>query len=291
MRVVATLRSAALAVVVLAASGYPGHARADAQSGKRLFPATLTFDDPGIDPELSSDFLRMRDRGADRSVLVTSLELPLTPRFALDVEARYLGLGGPGMPTVHGWDNPEVSAVWQSTIHPESESITAFSLSRTPGFAGSRAVREPRGSWSAGFAFGKGLPHAGPAWLRGLAFTGAFELEVPDDPREPRSLEWGFSAQYSLPYLRDVVRVPGIPDALRHFVPIVELPMETCLGSRCEARTRGYVAPGVMWVGSGWQWGIEVLLPINRATGTRPGLAFGLELHLNELGGGHDDDG
>jgi hypothetical protein len=47
--------------------------------------------------------------------------------------------------------------------------------------------------------------------------------------------------------------------------------------------TTGTVNPGVIWVGSYFQVGIEAMIPINRASGTGVGVLGQLHLYLDDM--------
>jgi len=65
-------------------------------------------------------------------------------------------------------------------------------------------------------------------------------------------------------------------------VPIVELPMQTCVNGPCSGTT-GSVNPGAIWVGHDYQIGLEAQLPINRASGHGIGVLLGVDFYLDDL--------
>ncbi|MGH8183680.1 MAG: hypothetical protein ACREPH_08480 [Rhodanobacteraceae bacterium] len=259
------------------------NAHAHAIAGQRLFPSTLTFDDPGIGAELPLVFNHIRADGVTTNDLGFSITKPVTPNFSLIAATDYLGTSQPGAPAVHGWSNVELGGVWQVYRNADTESIGSFSLSRSFAHTGSRATRDDFSTWSPTFNFGQGFGKAGATWLRPFALTGSVGLDLPNTRAEPRMLNWGLSLQYSLPYLQDFVKYAGIKSPFDNMVPIVELPMQTCLDRGCHGQTTGYVAPGVIWIGRYVQWGVELLAPVNRRTGSSLGVMFGLDFYLDDL--------
>lgn len=261
----------------------PSSALAHAIAGQRLFPSTLTFDDPGIGAELPLVFSHFRNGGVEQNDLGMAVAKPITPDFTLTAGTDYLGTTGGGLPTTHGWDNLTLGAVWQVYLNPSTESIGSFEINRTLAQTGSRAVRADYSTWSPQFNFGQGLGMAHANWLRPFAVSGAVGLDLPNNPHVPRMLNWDFSLQYSIPYLQDFVKYAGIKAPFNNMIPIVEFPMQTCLDRGCHGQTTGYVAPGVIWVGHDVQWGVELQVPVNHRTGNSVGIMFGFDLYLDDL--------
>ncbi|HLI16642.1 MAG TPA: hypothetical protein VKV22_00035 [Rhodanobacteraceae bacterium] len=282
MRFVCNNYALPITAIVLALCSV-GSARAHAIAGQRLFPSTLTFDDPGIGAELPLVFSRIRDHGVYQNDFGISVTKPITPNFSLIAGSDYLGLTQTGSPAVHGWSNFELGGVWQVYRDPESESIGSFSISRSFAHTGSRAVRDDFSVWSPTFNFGKGFGQSDASWLRPFALTGSISLDLPNAHDEPRMLNWGLSLQYSIPYLQDFVKYAGIKAPFNNMIPVIELPMQTCLDRGCHGQTTGYVAPGVIWLGHYFQWGVELLVPVNQRTGNSVGVMLGFDLYLDDL--------
>lgn len=282
MRFVLKSREVALLAIALSTCN-PLPAVAHALAGQRLFPSTLTFDDPGIGAELPMVFNHTRADGASQNGLGISITQPVTRDFSLTAETDYLSTSAPGAPAARGWGNFDVGAAWQAYRNAATESIGSFSIHRSFAHTGSRAVRDGFGTWSPEFDFGQGLGNARAAWLRPFAITGALALELPDTRFQPRQLDWGASIQYSIPYLQDFVKYAGIRAPFNNLFPIIEFPMQTCLDRGCGGQTTGYVAPGVIWIGRYVQWGVELQVPVNHRTGSSVGVMFGLDLYLDDL--------
>lgn len=270
-----------LASALLACGVAPASAHAIA--GQRLFPSTLTFDDPGIGAELPLVFTHTRADGINENDFDLSVTKPITPNFSLTAGTSYAGVTGAGAPPIHGWGNLELGAVWQVYRNADTESIGSFSINRSFAHTGSRSVRDDFSAWSPEFDFGQGFGRAGANWLRPFALTGSVAVDLPSDRTEPRMLNWGLSLQYSIPYLQDFVKYAGIKAPFNNMIPIIELPMQTCLDRGCRGQTTGYVAPGVIWLGHKFQWGIELLVPVNHRTGNSVGVMFGFDLYLDDL--------
>lgn len=270
-----------LAAILLV--GGPGKTSAHAIAGQRLFPSTLTFDDPGIGAEFPLVFSRIRADGVYQNDLSLSVTKPVTPGFSLIAATDYLGISQPGASTTRGWGNVSVGGVWQVYRNADAESIGSFSVSDSIARTGSRATRDDYSTWSPEFDFGKGFGNARATWLKPLALTGAVGLDLPTDAHAPHRLDWGTSLQYNIAYLQNFVKYVGIKPPFDKMVPLVELPMQTCLDRGCRGQTTGYVSPGVIWIGHYFQAGLELQVPINHRTGHSIGILFGVDFYLDDL--------
>lgn len=282
MRFILKFGSRVLVVIAILGCGMNA-ADAHAIAGQRVFPSTLSFDDPGIGAELPLVFSHTRSDGATSNDFGISVTKPVTKNFSLLAGTDYMAMSQPGTPAVHGWSNLELGGVWQVYRNAASESIGSLSISRSFAHTGSRSVREDSSAWATAFNFGKGFGDVHAQWLRPLAVSGSLELELPDDQLEPRMLNWGLSVQYSIPYLQDFVKYAGIKAPFNKMIPIIELPMQTCLDRGCRGQTTGYIAPGVIWIGRSFQWGIELQIPVNHRSGNSVGVMLGFDLYLDDL--------
>ncbi|HKT41265.1 MAG TPA: hypothetical protein VJQ86_02820 [Rhodanobacteraceae bacterium] len=273
----------ALPAIAVVCAFIPVGAHAHAIAGQRLFPSTLTFDDPGIGAELPLVFSHVRADGVTQDDLGIAVTKPVTQNFSLIAGTDYVGVSQAGAPASYGWGNFEFGGVWQVYRNAASESIGSFSVSRSFAHTGSRATRDDFSTWSPAFNFGQGFGNAHADWLRPFALTGSLGLDLPNDRNEPRMLNWGLSLQYSVPYLQNFVKYAGIKAPFDKMIPIIELPMQTCLDRGCHGQTTGYLAPGVIWIGRFVQWGFELQIPVNRRTGNAVGVMFGFDFYLDDL--------
>ena len=116
------------------------------------------------------------------------------------------------------------------------------------------------------------LKHGGHA-------SGGDDAEV---ERHPHTLEWGFSIQYSVPYLQSFVRDVGLRAPFDRMIPVVEVALSTAL-DRGASGTTGTVNPGIIWSGQRIQWAIEAVIPVNRASGNSVGVLAQLHFFLDDL--------
>lgn len=256
---------------------------AHAIAGMRLFPATLSFDDPGIGAELPLVFDHINVDGTEQNIFSAAFTKPITPNFSLVLSTDYQSLVPGGMPAVHGWDNLSVAGAWQVYENDNSESIGMFSLADTIAHTGSQVIGSEYSTWSPEFAFGQGLGEVSANWLKPAALSGAVSVDIPTNPNVPRMFNWAFSLQYSIPYLQDFVKYVGLKAPFNNMIPIIEFPMQTCLDNGCHGETTGYVDPGFIWINHFVQWGVELQIPVNRRTGNSVGILLGFDFYLDDL--------
>jgi hypothetical protein len=258
-------------------------------SGKRFFPATMAVEDSFVAPELDFLYKNVALPGEDGGRVYTSglsaeFAKPLTRRFQISVGADYLHLRPAGGPAYNGFDNVEVGAKYQVFIHPEAESALAVGVDVDAGGTGSRRVgAESFSAIAPAIYYSKGFGNAASSWLRPFAITTQFAPTFPTRNGEPHTIEWGFTLQYSLPYLEHFVKDTGLEAPLRNMIPIIEFPMETCLDHGCAGTTTGTVNPGVLWIGKSQQLGLELMVPVNHASGTHVGFMLQYHLYLDDI--------
>lgn len=277
-------------LVVVAGCMWVQLATAHGFAGKRFFPATLTIDDSFVNPELDFLYTQNKVPGDDGKPLYTSglsaeIAQPLTHNFELGAGGAYLHLNpsGPGA-TQDGLDNVELSSKYQVFVHGAAESALAVGLNADLGGSGSRRVgAESYSTLSPVLYYSKGLGNVSVQALRPFAITAQIAPNFPTAAGEPRTLDWGFTVQYSLPYLEDFVQYTGLRAPFKNMVPIVEFANETCLDHGCDGQTTGTVNPGVIWVGKYTQMAFEMTIPVNRRSGSHVGFMLQYHLYLDDI--------
>jgi len=268
---------------------FPGAASAHGFAGKRFFPATLVIEDSFVAPELDFLYNNIALPGEAGGTVYTSgfsteFAKPLTRRFQLSIGAAYLHQRPAGGPAYNGFDNVEVGAKYQVFIHPEAESALAAGVDVDLGGTGSRRVgAESFSAVAPAIYYSKGFGNASNPWLRPFAITTRIAPTFPTRNGEPHTIEWGFTLQYSLPYLEDFVRDTGLKGPFRNVIPIIEFPMETCLDHGCAGTTTGTANPGFVWIGKYQQLGLELTVPVNHASGTHIGFLLQYHLYLDDI--------
>ena len=275
--------------------------------GNRFFPATLNVDDPCVADELSLPTIAVFKNGDNPSAqeldISGEFSKRITEDFGISVGSTWTQLRPPGGPTVSGFQNLETAFQYQLLKNAPHELALLVGLSVEWGGSGSAAVGADRfTTYTPTFYFGKGfgdLPDT-VRWLRPFALTGQVGYAIPGsssmvgiDPdtgsvittANPQVLKWGATLQYSLPYLKSAVVDLGLPDFINHLIPIVEAQFATPVANFADSgtKTTGTINPGVIYVGSTYQVGVEAIIPVNRDSGTNVGVMGQLHLYLDDM--------
>jgi hypothetical protein len=294
----------ALLVLVLCQSAVHAHGIA----GNRLFPGTLSFDDPAVADEFAlTPFASPKHPAMDgNEVKDTALNWSfmrlLTPTIAIGVDNGWVHRNW-GATQRSGLETTNLTikaAIYRNDLH---ETLVSASLAWGIGHSGARGIGsnlpdiiQPTVSFGKGFG---DLPD-GLAWLRPFAITGAITAEFPTNPTstnygiDPSSgqlapvathhvdtLRWGFSVQYSTLYLTDRFK-PGRPpknEPLNQWVPLVEFAFTSPRGEK----TAATMNPGVSYVANTWQLAVEAVVPLNSEAGRGIGARTQLLLFLDDL--------
>ena len=257
-------------------------------AGNRLFPATLAIDDPFVADELAfPSFSRAKD--SDKTTETDfgmELAKTITPNFQFSVGGTYVWLEPSDEGSTSGFDNPEVGLKYLLFRHDPSETLISIGLNWEIGGVGSSKIDAASFSTlSPALFFGQGLgvlPEA-VSWLRPLAVTGTVGADVPTSGSEGDHLTYGFTIQYSLPYLQTYVKDIGLPAPFNRMIPLVEFAFDTPLNGPDKGPTTGTINPGLVWVGQYFQIGAEAIVPMNGASGRTIGVRALLDIFLDDL--------
>ena len=267
-------------------------AHAHAVIGDRVFPATLTVDDPGVGDEFDTLYSHITSPvgdGTDMTVNTVSYEWDklITSNLAFIVSSDYVTQNAPNGNSAKGWDNLTVGAKYMVYANARHEFMASMGLLTEIGGTGSKAIGSSYSTYSPNVYFGKGfgdLPQS-LGYLRPFAITGQIgpNLTTASSVDGPNSLGWGFTLQYSIPYLQSQVKDFNLPQPISNLVAVVELPMSTCTAGACSGHTTGTANPGFLWEGRYGQFGIEAQIPVNRATGSHVGILFDAHLYFDDI--------
>lgn len=293
-------------LIAMIAAVSPTTLYAHGVAGQRFFPTTFAVDDPFISDEFSVLYnsIKMNDEAGGPRIKTSSLDVGyskrIVPNFGIEVDESYQRLRTDGDGTVSGFGNLGVNVKYQFYTSAEHETILSVGVSDEIGNTGNHSVSDPFSTISPAFYFGKGFGDLfdSSSFLRPLAVTGVIGLNFPsrsqtvtvndqtgelDIARNPTTLAWAFSIQYSLMYLQSAVKDIGLGQPFNRMVAVVEFPLETCLNGDCKNQTTGTVNPGIAWIGKYTELGIAAEIPMNPRSGANTGVFVLFHLFIDDL--------
>jgi hypothetical protein len=306
-----SMRSATLmaTTTLLASLAVPTSAHVIA--GNRVFPVTLTFDDPGVSDEASLPALTYQRGGSNGGTgpshsvgLGFEFDKTITPTTALIINGGYDINQMNGSKTQTGFDNLVVTGKWQAYTNAAHEFVASLGIQREIGGTGTTHTGGDRyGSTTPTGYFGKGLGDLPIGLLRPLAITGELGYTIADkkvktsqvtDPdsglistqfTNGNNNAWngGLSLQYSIPYLQSQVKDYGLPSFVGNLIPVVEVTWSSPAGSPSTQGTTWTVAPGIIYLAQWGEIGAEALIPANKAAGTNVGAAVLVHFFFDDL--------
>jgi hypothetical protein len=268
--------------------------------GPRFLPATLVTDDPCVADELSLPTVAWSKTGdvppATQWDISGELSKRITEDFGVSIGEDWSQIRQPGSPTLMGFGDLETTFQYQ--LMKDAAHETAILLGLIVDWGGTGATNAGIGTsyslLTPTYYFGQGfgqLPDT-VAWARPFAVTGQIGYQIPttsfivsQNTPVPQLLVYGASLQYSMPYLKSEVKDLQLPDFINHLIPIVEAQLSTPVNNNFGNSfiTTGTINPGVIWVGSYFQVGVEAMIPVNRASGTGVGVIGQLHLYLDDM--------
>ncbi|CAB3780196.1 hypothetical protein LMG28614_01013 [Paraburkholderia ultramafica] len=273
----ASLVAAAASVVLCTPSPVSAHSIA----GNRIFPSTLAVDDPGVGDEANFEYGHQRVPGddGDQSINTFSFEYDklITSRLAVSVDGSYVVQNNP---TARGFNNFGVGLKYLLYVNDAHELMTSIGVTAELGGTGSRAIADNFSTISPTVYVGKGMGDlpASLAYLRPIAITAEAAPALTTGAGQPNAFNYGFTVQYSLPYLQQHVHDAGLPLPLANLIPLVEIPL-----SRSQGQTTGTVNPGFIWINRYGQFGVEAQIPINHASGSHVGILVQAHVFFDDI--------
>lgn len=285
-------------------------------AGARVFPVTLTFDDPGVGDELSVPAFNYARGGSDGGTGPShefdygfEFDKTITPITALILNDGYDVIQTNGAKTQAGFENLFITGKWQAITNAPHELVVSLGITRELGGSGTEHIgADHYGSTTPNFYFGKGLGDLPASFLRPFAVTGELSYTIADRALKtftPASTDadaasgegvvsqfnngnnnaWAgsFSVQYSIPYLQTQVHDFGLPGFLADLIPIVEVGWGSPASSPSSQGTTWTVAPGILYLAQWGEFGVEALIPANKAAGTNVGAVALVHVFLDDL--------
>jgi hypothetical protein len=258
------------------------NALAHGRVGDRFLPATIAVEDPVAADELGFPTASFQDGETEYEL---EWAKRITPHLAFSLGTAYVR-GDEG----DGFGNIETGLKYQFYTNEAHESVLAAGVDVEWGGTGAtRAGAEEVTTIAPTLYFGRGFGDAPVGWLRPFAVTGSFAYVqgVNDRTNEgeevPHSMSYGFTLQYSLPYLAAQVHDYGWPTWVNRLTPIVEVAIDQPIANRDDERATGTINPGLLWSGRYLQLGAEAIIPINDDSGDSTGFALQLHFYVDDL--------
>jgi hypothetical protein len=272
--------------------------------GARTFPATLTIDDPGVSDEFTLPIFTHLIN-ADSSVetdIGGSYAKRITENLGIVIGDTYTHLNNP---LGNGWQNFTTALQYQVFTNPEHEFIVTVETVFEWGHTGNATIgARPFTSVFPAFTFGKGFGDLQTTlnFLRPFAVTGQMGVSFSTHPidvtvgannnivisQDPTIFHWGFSLQYSLPYMNSNGSAIDT-EFFRHLIPIVECHFSTPIanigpgGNGNSHVTTGTVSPGIIYADTYYQVGVEALIPVNSQSGKLVGVIASVDFYLDDI--------
>jgi hypothetical protein len=282
-----TLCCAITVALVFIVAAHPA-ALAHAVCGNRVFPVTLTMDDPGVADEASLPTIQYlpipatSGNPAGHSIdYGFEWDKTITQDLAFAVNGDYFTQSGAGQ-NLSGWDNFTVTLKDELPCWEAHELLVSIGVVREFARTGSSQLINASAidnvSYTAPTLYlGKGLGDLPIGYLRPLAITGELSRQFSDSPEvSPDSWAYAASLQYSMPYLQEHVKALNLPAFAGRVIPLVEF----AYSSPDHGTPNGTIAPGVLYEADTWQLGAEALIPANAATRQSQGTGFIVQMHF-----------
>jgi hypothetical protein len=269
----------------------PASAHAFVAAGDRVFPGTLIL--PQIAPTDEAYIQGATPFGGTTPI---PLNIPrrtdtiwffgktLTEDLGIRFRDVYTKLDQAGKSSLYGWQTLTAIAQYEAVLDAPHEFLFSVGVDRQFGGTGAGSVQRHEfsgvGATTPSFYFGKGLGDLDIGDLRPLAIEATFGYLIADKSPRPDVATAGFAIEYSIPYLESKVRALNLPEPIRGLTPITELFLTTPTGQAHGTlnTNTALIAPGVAYTGEGWQFGIEAMIPMTRATGK--GLGVTAQFHV-----------
>jgi hypothetical protein len=264
--------------------------------GVRVFPVTLTFDDPGVGDEatLPQIIYQPGPGGTKLTQFEWEYDKTITPTTALIYNHGWDVLETQGAKTRTGFENVFLTGKWQAFTSPEHEFVVSLGVIRE--FSGGTATQniggDEYGSTAPTVYFGKGLGDLPIGLFRPLAVTGELSYVVADKKLDsladnngnPNAWSGGMSVQYSIPYLQSQVKDFGLPNFFNHLIPLVEANWSSPASGPAPGNPATFtIAPGAIYLGDTYQVGLEALIPGNKAAGPHVGVIAQVHFFFDDL--------
>jgi hypothetical protein len=261
----------------------PAAAAAYTAVGDRIFPATILLPQAAPGDTLYATPSTQPVSGGNATNLTVTLDKLLTERLGIGVQNGYNWIGRNDASTLVGWQNLLAYVKYEAILDPSHEFLFSIGTAHEFGGTGTRRVGAPQNGATLvpTMFFAKGLGDLPIEYLRPLALQGFATYQLSSGAPRPDNFLGGLAIEYSIPYLQSKVRAFDLPDLVRGLTPLVETLVVAPTRNRGGSTTAVIVAPGLAYLGEGWQFGIEARVPANHAAGTGVGVLAQFSLSLD----------
>jgi hypothetical protein len=301
----------AAALACASAVLYASPLYAHAVCGSRVYPVTLTLDDPGVADELTLPQVTYTREAADGGPgpshdtnIAFEYDKRLTEDFGFGFNDDYNINQQNNAKTQTGWDDFSMTAKWAKCIDPDADLQIGFGVIREFGRTGTSHIgSDEYGNTAPTVYLGKGLDEIPFPMLQPLQFTGELSYVIADKELKQFNVTdqrtglvttqanngyanaWSgaFSVQYSIPYLQNQIKDFGLPEPFAHLIPVAEFTWSSTAKSSGGDPTSWTLAPGVIYLRSWYQVGLEALVPLNKAAGTNLGAIVQVHFFIDDL--------
>jgi hypothetical protein len=302
----------AAALLTAVAFALPGRALANADCGRRLFPVTLTLDDPGVGDEAALPTVSYQHFGnntatpGDDTTVSVNLNKRLTDDFMLGVGGGYdFNTSPPQLgKNQTGWQDLQLLAKWQDCVSAEHEFMFSLGVIRELGRTGAISAGADEYGYTAPAIYaGKGFGDLSSPALRPLAITGelyrtwsdhGLAFETVTNPMTGLTMTrsngasanfWfgAVSLQYSLVYIQRHMKQIDLPPWMGGLIPVVEFDWISPGGNPTNVQTAWRAASGVIYEGKGYEVAVEAQVPLGRSAGTGLGVIAQVYIFLDDL--------
>ena len=284
---------------------------AHAVCGSRVYPVTLTLDDPGVADEVTIPQITYTRVAADGGPgpghdvnVAFEYDKRITENFGIGLNDDYNINQQNNAKTQTGWDDFSVTLKWAKCVDPDADLQIGFGVIREFGRTGTSHIgADEYGNTAPTVYIGKGLDEIPIPMLQPLQFTGELSYSIAD--KEFKSVSntdlttglvttrenngyansWAgaFSVQYSIPYLQNQIKDFGLPEPFAHLVPVAEFTWTSTAKSSGGDPTSWTLAPGFIYLRTWYQVGVEALIPFSKAAGTNVGVVAQFHIFLDDL--------
>jgi hypothetical protein len=292
------VRGSAAALLIAGLALLPAPAHAFVAAGDRIFPGTLIL--PQIAPTDEAYIQGATPFGGTtpvpstvsrRTDAIWFFGKTLTERLGIRFRDVYTRLDPVRGSSNYGWQTLTANGQYEALLDPPHEFLFSVGVDRQFGSTGAGRVQRRGfsgiGATTPTIYFGKGLGDLDIGYLRPLAIAGTFGYLIADKSPRPDVATAGFAIEYSIPYLQSKVRAFELPDLIRGLTPITEFFLTTPAGQAHfqpgigAVSNTALIAPGLIYAGEGWQFGIEAMIPMTRATGRGVGVTAQFHVWLD----------